>query len=97
MATFMDPARCGPVTLAFCQDVQAEDYDFPLEFFDKKIWSIRRPVPAQCELEILAEAIRIAKRPLIIAGGGVLYSGACETLASFARQTKVPVCEIQAG
>lgn len=97
MATFMDPGRCGPVTLSLCQDVQAEAHDFPESFFEKRVWRIRRPVPALLELQALTEAIRGASRPLIIAGGGVLYSGASEALSAIAQQTRIPVCETQAG
>lgn len=97
MATFMDPGRCGPVTLSLCQDVQAEAHDFPSSLFDKQVWQVRRPVPEVRELQILTNAIIQSKRPLIIAGGGVLYSGASDALSSFAEQTRIPVCETQAG
>ncbi len=92
-----DPANCGPVTLAFCQDVQAEAFDYPENFFEPKVWRIRHPEPDPVEL---AEAVRMiadAKRPVIVAGGGVLYSGAEAELADFATRHGIPVVETQAG
>lgn len=95
--TMTDPADCGPVTLAFCQDVQAEAYDYPLSFFKRKIWHQRRPEPDQFELAEAIKAIQAAKKPVIIAGGGVHYSGACEALQAFAEKHSIPVIETQAG
>lgn len=92
-----DPAECGPVTLAFCQDVQAEAYDYPESFFTPKVWRIRRPEPDQAELEAAIAAIKAAKAPVIVAGGGVIYSGAEATLAAFAATHGIPVVETQAG
>ena len=92
-----DPADCGPVTLAFCQDVQAEAFDWPESFFESHTWHWRRPSPDTRELEAAAGAIRTAKRPMIVAGGGVHYSGACDTLKTFAEATGIPVTETQAG
>ena len=92
-----DPANCGPVCLAFCQDTQAEAYDYPVEFFTPKVWHIRRPEPDQRELEAAIAAIRAAKHPLIVAGGGVIYSGAEATLLDFARKHNIPLVESQAG
>ncbi|NHT76960.1 3D-(3,5/4)-trihydroxycyclohexane-1,2-dione acylhydrolase (decyclizing) [Rhizobiaceae bacterium CRRU44] len=92
-----DPATCGPVTLAFCQDVQAEAYDYPLSFFDTKTWRIRRPEPDMREVEDVVAALKGAENPLIIAGGGVLYSGADADLFAFARKHNIPVVETQAG
>ncbi len=92
-----DPAACGPVTLAFCQDVQAEAYDYPLRLFEPRDYTPRRPAP---DREELAEAVRLlkaAKRPLIVAGGGALYSHADEALMRFAEQHGIPVAETQAG
>lgn len=97
MMTMRDPARCGPATLAFCQDVQAEAYDYPAAFFGKRIWRDIRPVPERHDVVALADALRHAKRPLIIAGGGVLYSHAEARLAAFAERYRIPVCETQAG
>lgn len=92
-----DPANCGPATLAFCQDVQAEAYDYPEEFFEPRVWYIRRPAPDANELERVAAQIKAAKNPVIIAGGGVIYSQAEQTLADFAAKHGIPVAETQAG
>lgn len=92
-----DPANCGPVCLAFCQDTQAEAYDYPVEFFEPRTWYIRRPEPDQRELEAAVAAIKAAKNPLIVAGGGVLYSGAEQVLLDFAKTHNIPVVETQAG
>jgi 3D-(3,5/4)-trihydroxycyclohexane-1,2-dione acylhydrolase (decyclizing) len=92
-----DPANCGPVTLAFCQDVQSEAYDFPEAFFEPKVWHIRRPEPDARELAEVASVIAGAKKPVIVAGGGVLYSGAETLLAEFAAAHNIAVVETQAG
>lgn len=92
-----DPAECGPVTLAFCQDVQAEAYDYPESFFLPKVWRVRRPEPDAAELDGAIAAIRAAKAPVIVAGGGVIYSEAEETLAAFAGKHGIPVVETQGG
>lgn len=92
-----DPANCGPVCLAFCQDTQAEAYDYPVEFFEPRTWFIRRPEPDQRELEAAVAAIKASKHPLIVAGGGVLYSGAEQTLLDFAKTHNIPLVETQAG
>ena len=92
-----DPAECGPVTLAFCQDVQAEAYDYPESFFAPKVWRIRRPQPDAAELDAAITAIRAAKSPVIVAGGGVIYSEAEQALADFAAAHGIPVVETQAG
>jgi 3D-(3,5/4)-trihydroxycyclohexane-1,2-dione acylhydrolase (decyclizing) len=92
-----DPANCGPVCLAFCQDTQAEAYDYPADFFKPRTWFIRRPEPDQRELEAAVAAIKAAKTPLIVAGGGVLYSGAEQTLLDFARTHNIPLIETQSG
>ena len=92
-----DPANCGPATIAFCQDVQAEAHDWPEEFFEPRVWYIRRPAPDAGELARVAAAIKGAKNPVIIAGGGVIYSQAEETLAAFAAKHNIPVAETQAG
>ena len=97
LQTLTDPERCGPVTLAFCQDVQAEAFDYPASFFAGKTWHQRRPQPDTNELAAAINAIKSAKRPLIIAGGGVHYSGACDTLKTFAETHQIPVAETQAG
>jgi len=95
--TMTDPADCGPVTLAFCQDVQAEAFDYPESFFAPKVWVARRMRPDVDELAAMADAIRAAKRPIIVAGGGVHYSGATEALRSFAEAHNIPIAETQAG
>jgi 3D-(3,5/4)-trihydroxycyclohexane-1,2-dione acylhydrolase (decyclizing) len=95
--TMTDPADCGPVTLAFCQDVQAEAYDWPEAFFEPRKWYIRRALPDARELAHAAELIRAAKKPVIVAGGGVHYSGACDALRAFAETHQIPVVESQAG
>jgi 3D-(3,5/4)-trihydroxycyclohexane-1,2-dione acylhydrolase (decyclizing) len=97
MAVLTDPAECGPVTLALCQDVQAEAYDYPAGFFAERIWSIRRPRPDLTELSRAIAALKAATKPVIIAGGGVLYSGASQALAAFAQKHGIPVCETQGG
>ena len=97
MRVMTDPANCGPVTLAFCQDVQSEAYDFPEAFFEPKVWHIRRPEPDARELAEVAAVIRAAKKPLIVSGGGVLYSGAVAELEAFAAAHSIAVVETQAG
>ncbi len=97
LRTMTDPADCGPVTLAFCQDVQAEAFDYPESFFAPKVWRIRRPEPDATELDAAIAAIRAAKQPVIVAGGGVIYSRAEATLATFAAAHGIPVVETQAG
>ena len=97
MQVLTDPAECGPVTLALCQDVQTEAYDYPEAFFAEHLWVPRRPRPDAEEIATAAAAIRAARAPVIIAGGGVLYSGATAELAAFAEQHGVPVLETQAG
>ena len=97
MRVLTSPSETGAVTLCLPQDVQAEAYDFPEEFFQKKIWSIARNRCDRNSLKRAAEWIREAKQPLIVAGGGVLYSEACQALASFAAATGIPVGETQAG
>jgi 3D-(3,5/4)-trihydroxycyclohexane-1,2-dione acylhydrolase (decyclizing) len=92
-----DPANAGPVCLAFCQDTQAEAYDYPADFFEPRTWFIRRPEPDRRELEAAVAAIKAAKTPLIVAGGGTLYSGAEATLLNFAKAHNIPLVESQAG
>lgn len=97
MATLLDPANCGPVTLGFCQNVQAEAFDYPSAFFERRTWRIRKPQPEARDIEALVALIKKAKAPLIIAGGGVLYAGAEAALSRFAEATGIPVAETQAG
>ncbi len=92
-----DPANCGPVCLAFCQDTQAEAYDYPAEFFTPKVWHIRRPEPDARELAEAVAAIKAAKTPLIVTGGGVIYSGAEAAVLEFAAKHNIPMVETQAG
>jgi 3D-(3,5/4)-trihydroxycyclohexane-1,2-dione acylhydrolase (decyclizing) len=97
MRVLTSPADTGAVVISLPQDVQAEAYDFPAEFFAKRVWSVAR---TRCDSTLLAQAaewIRAARQPLIIAGGGVLYSEASQALAGFAAQTGIPVAETQAG
>lgn len=97
MRVMTDPQNCGPAVLAFCQDVQAEEHDWPESFFAPRVWRIRRPEPDPREVAEVAEMIAAAERPVIVAGGGVLYSGAEETLKAFAETHNIPVLETQAG
>ncbi|MFB7404698.1 3D-(3,5/4)-trihydroxycyclohexane-1,2-dione acylhydrolase (decyclizing) [Streptomyces rubiginosohelvolus] len=97
MRVLADPAETGAVTLALPQDVQAEAYDWPEEFFAERDWHVRRPAPDTYELETAVRAIRSARRPLIVAGGGVRHSAAEETLAAFTAATRIPVASTQAG
>lgn len=92
-----DPADCGPVCLSFCQDVQAEALDWPEEFFAPRVWRIRRANPDQAEVWRVRDLIRGAARPVIVAGGGVHYSFACDDLRRFAETHNIPVVETQAG
>ena len=97
MQVLTDPAECGPVTLSLCQDVQAEAFDYPESFFAERVWTPRRPQPDTAELDAAVAALKVAKKPVIIAGGGVLYSEATATLKAFAEKHGVPVMETQAG
>jgi len=92
-----DPADCGPVTLSLSQDVQAEAWDFPEAFFAARTHAPRRQAADPDELVRAVDRLRRAERPLIVAGGGVLYAGAAETLAGFAARHGIPVAETQAG
>jgi 3D-(3,5/4)-trihydroxycyclohexane-1,2-dione acylhydrolase (decyclizing) len=92
-----DPVNCGPVTLAFCQDTQAEAFDYPASFFEPKIWRIRRPEPDSRDIADVVTLIREAKNPVLVCGGGVIYSQAEETLGDFATRHGIPVIETQAG
>ena len=96
-ATLTDPEKCGPVTLAFCQDVQAEAYNYPESFFAPKIWGLRRIQPDPQEFDTVLTAIRAAKSPVVIAGGGVHYSDATDALVAFAEAHNIAVVESQAG
>jgi 3D-(3,5/4)-trihydroxycyclohexane-1,2-dione acylhydrolase (decyclizing) len=97
MATLLDPASCGPVTLAFCQDVQTEACEFPAAFFRKRVWTIRAQAPDPREVDELVRLLKAARSPLLLCGGGVLYSQAEARLAAFALATDIPVAETQGG
>lgn len=97
MRALTDPADCGPVTLAFCQDAQTEAFDFPESLFEERLWLPRRHPPDARELAEAAALLRKARRPLIVAGGGVLYSGAGDALRRFAEAAGTPVAVTQAG
>ena len=97
MRVLTSPAQTGAVTLALPQDVQAEAADYPEEMFQKRVWHIARPEPESALLAQAAEWIQSARNPLIVAGGGVIYSEATDALARFAAATGIPVGETQAG
>ncbi|HZA10945.1 3D-(3,5/4)-trihydroxycyclohexane-1,2-dione acylhydrolase (decyclizing) [Mycobacterium sp.] len=97
MRVLTDPADTGAVTIAMPQDVQAEAFDWPESLFAERAWHIRRPVPERAEVERAASIVASAKRPLIVAGGGVIYSGATEALDRFCTRTGIPVGQSQAG
>ncbi len=97
VATMLDPATRGPAFLALPQDVQAESFDFPERFFETVVHEIPRPRPDRGQVQRAAELIRTASKPLIIAGGGVHYSGAEAELRAFAEAHQVPVVETVAG
>ncbi len=97
MRVLTSPAETGAVTLALPQDVQTETFDYPVELFEDRVWYLPRPVPEPTLLNRAVELIRASKKPLLVAGGGVLYSEACAALAKFAAATGIPVGETQAG
>ena len=97
MRVLTNQAETGTVTLALPQDVQAEAYDFPEEFLERRLWRIGRPLPDSAQLDRAVELIRGSRRPMIVAGGGVIYSEATEALRRLADQTGIPVGETQAG
>jgi 3D-(3,5/4)-trihydroxycyclohexane-1,2-dione acylhydrolase (decyclizing) len=97
MRVLTSPADTGAVTLALPQDVQAEAYDFPKELFARRVWHIARGSADRFLLSQAIDAIRQSTRPMIVAGGGVLYSEASEALSGFVTQTAIPIAETQAG
>ncbi|MEC9325849.1 MAG: 3D-(3,5/4)-trihydroxycyclohexane-1,2-dione acylhydrolase (decyclizing) [Actinomycetota bacterium] len=97
MRVLTDPVETGTATVALPQDVQAEAFDWPVSLFAERTWHIGRPLPERAALARAAEAIRSAAKPLIVAGGGVIYSGANDALARFVAQTGIPVGESQGG
>jgi len=97
LSVLLDPAECGPATLALPQDVQAEAFDYPEAFFTPRVHDLERPRADRERLAAATARLRAAQRPLIIAGGGVHYSAATGTLAQFAATHGIPVAETQAG
>jgi len=97
MRVLTSPAETGAVTLALPQDVQAEAFDWPAELFDRRVWHVPRAQPDPGALAAAVERIRGASRPLLVAGGGVVYSGATDELARFSERTGIPVAVTQAG
>ena len=97
MQVLTDPAECGPVTLALCQDVQAEAWDWPESWFAERVWTLRRPPPDERQLAETVRVLRAARRPLIVCGGGVLYSEAGNELRVFCERHEIPNTETQAG
>ncbi|GAB7109898.1 3D-(3,5/4)-trihydroxycyclohexane-1,2-dione acylhydrolase (decyclizing) [Streptomyces phaeofaciens JCM 4814] len=97
MRVLTDPVETGAVTLALPQDVQAEAHDWPVSFFRRRVWHVGRPVPEPAAVDRAARLLRNAKKPLIVAGGGAVYSGAETVLRAFAEATGVPVSDTHAG
>jgi 3D-(3,5/4)-trihydroxycyclohexane-1,2-dione acylhydrolase (decyclizing) len=97
VATMLDPADCGPAFLALCQDAQGEAHDYPERFFEPRRHEIRRQRPDRREIAAAADLLRGARKPLILAGGGVHYALATERLAGFAEKRRIPVAETIAG
>jgi len=97
MRVLTDPVETGAVTLALPQDVQAEAHDWPVEFFRHRVWRIGRPVPEPAAIQRAATLLRTARKPLIVAGGGAVYSGAETQLRAFAEATGIPVADTHAG
>ncbi len=97
MAVLTDPAECGPVTLALCQDVQTEAYDYPLAFFSERLWTPRRQGPDRNELAAAVHKLKQAKKPLVIIGGGVFYGEAELQVLAFCEQHGLPMAVTQAG
>ena len=97
IATMLDPADCGPTFLGLPQDVQGWSYDYPEEFFVERVHEIRRQPPDANQVKAAAVALRAARRPVIIAGGGVQYSGATDALKAFAERFNIPIVETIAG
>ncbi|MDQ3045068.1 MAG: 3D-(3,5/4)-trihydroxycyclohexane-1,2-dione acylhydrolase (decyclizing) [Chloroflexota bacterium] len=97
MRVLTNPAETGAVTIALPEDVQTEAYDYPTSFFAKRVYTVPRSLPESDEIHAAATLLAAAKRPLVIAGGGVIYSEASDALAAFAEAQGIPVCESQAG
>ncbi|GAA2904688.1 3D-(3,5/4)-trihydroxycyclohexane-1,2-dione acylhydrolase (decyclizing) [Pseudonocardia halophobica] len=97
MRVLTDPAETGAVTVCFPQDVQAQEHDWDADLFAKRVWHVARPLPEKARVTRAAEIIKSAKKPLIVAGGGIHYSGANEALAALCEATGIPVGQTQAG
>jgi 3D-(3,5/4)-trihydroxycyclohexane-1,2-dione acylhydrolase (decyclizing) len=97
MRALADPAETGAVTICLPQDVQAQAFDWPPELFERRVWPVPRPVPDPASVARAAALLREARRPLIVAGGGVIYSEATQALLVFVEATGIPVAETQAG
>jgi 3D-(3,5/4)-trihydroxycyclohexane-1,2-dione acylhydrolase (decyclizing) len=97
IATMLDPAECGPAFIGLPQDTQELAYDYPLSFFEERMWTIPRPRPSRDQVAEAEALLKTAKKPLIISGGGVRYSGASEALARFAADRGIPLAETIAG
>ncbi|MFL6045298.1 MAG: 3D-(3,5/4)-trihydroxycyclohexane-1,2-dione acylhydrolase (decyclizing) [Propionibacteriaceae bacterium] len=97
MRVLTDPAETGAVTVCLPQDVQAQAFDWPVDLFERRVWHVARPLPEPAVLSRAAEIIRSAAKPLVVAGGGVHYSGAVDALAAFCAATGIPVGQTQAG
>jgi 3D-(3,5/4)-trihydroxycyclohexane-1,2-dione acylhydrolase (decyclizing) len=97
IATMLDPAECGPAFIGLPQDVQSQAFDYPAVFFERRVHRTRRPGPDPAEIANAAEILRSARRPLVIAGGGVHYSLATPELSSFAEKHRLPVVETMSG
>ncbi len=97
IATMLDPADCGPAFLGLPQDTQELAFDYPVAFFEERVWTIPRPRPSRDQVAAAVEVLKTARRPLIISGGGVRYSGAEAALAGFAARRGIPVAETIAG
>jgi 3D-(3,5/4)-trihydroxycyclohexane-1,2-dione acylhydrolase (decyclizing) len=97
MRVLTSQSDTGAVTLSLPQDVQTEAYDFPIDLFKKRVWSIPRPLPDKALIKKAVDLLRSAKAPMIIAGGGVIYSEATDALKKFVEQTGIPIAETFAG
>ena len=97
MRVLTNQAETGAVALALPQDVQAEGFDYPEEFFEKRVWRVGRPLPELEQVERTADLVRSSRRPMIVSGGGTIYSEATEALSRFSETTGIPVAETQAG
>ena len=97
LATLLDPADCGPAFIGLPQDVQGWSFDYPEVFFEERVHQIRRQAPDQNEIAAAARLLASSRRPIIIAGGGVQYSGAVTELTAFAETRGIPVVETIAG